>query len=858
MHATQRTRAALATVLALAAHAAAAQCDPGWIQSPEGGINGVDGTVSASILWDPDGAGPHPELLVVGGMFSVAGQTAAANVAAWDGLEWRDVGGGVHDGLIFERVSALGVYDGKLIVGGHFGRAGDEPVGNIAAWDGSAWSPLGAGVSGGFSEPEVKALLVQGDELVVAGAFAEAGGGSANGVAVWDGEGWSALGSGLSGAGMALLEHGGDLYVGGQFQSADGVSGTANLARWDGAAWNTVGGGASDLVNALAAHGGAIYAGGLFNRIGGLSAQSVARWDGSAWSALGSGVGGTVTSLSSHHGLLYVGGRFAFAGGQAASNVAAWDGASWSALGEGVGDFIVHRLMPWGESLFVGGFFDEAGGQPAGGMALWDGGAWHAVGVRGLGLVVRALGVFEGDLFAAGYVEGTTFEESGVARWDGFAWSPVGGVMDEQANHLGTHAGELYAAGWFTEIDGVPIAGVARWDGAQWRGLGDGLAGGFVTSGLCFHSFGGDLIVGGDFETADGVPAVSIARWDGGAWHDLAGGVGGETPMVHDMTLYGDELVVVGAFKSAGGVAVSHVARWDGAGWSDVGGGVAGGVVGEAHAAVVFEGDLIVGGDFSLAGGRRVLNIARWDGAAWQPMGAGLPTGVEALIVSNGQLIAGCTNVFDDQSEIRRLARWNGASWESLGGGVEGGSVVTLAQLGPELMVGGTFSLAGDTASPFWARWSDTGAPWLTLHPADAAACRDGDASFAASVPLGYEDAAYQWRRDGQPLADGPTGTGSVVSGATTPELSIANVSGADGGAYDCVVSNTCGDAISDAALLGVCDGDFDCDGLVNTLDVLAFLNAWTGGGGRADFNRDGVINTQDVLAFLNAWTGGC
>lgn len=54
------------------------------------------------------------------------------------------------------------------------------------------------------------------------------------------------------------------------------------------------------------------------------------------------------------------------------------------------------------------------------------------------------------------------------------------------------------------------------------------------------------------------------------------------------------------------------------------------------------------------------------------------------------------------------------------------------------------------------------------------------------------------------------------------------------------------------------CSADFNRDGDVNTLDVLAFLNAWTSGDSSADFNRDGTVNTLDVLAFLNAWAAGC
>ncbi len=54
------------------------------------------------------------------------------------------------------------------------------------------------------------------------------------------------------------------------------------------------------------------------------------------------------------------------------------------------------------------------------------------------------------------------------------------------------------------------------------------------------------------------------------------------------------------------------------------------------------------------------------------------------------------------------------------------------------------------------------------------------------------------------------------------------------------------------------CLADFDGDGTVNTLDVLAFLNAWAAGDSAADINGDGVVNTLDVLEFLNLWNAGC
>lgn len=54
------------------------------------------------------------------------------------------------------------------------------------------------------------------------------------------------------------------------------------------------------------------------------------------------------------------------------------------------------------------------------------------------------------------------------------------------------------------------------------------------------------------------------------------------------------------------------------------------------------------------------------------------------------------------------------------------------------------------------------------------------------------------------------------------------------------------------------CAADFNGDGVVDTRDVMAFLNAWVAKDPAADFNGDGFVDSLDVLAFLNAWNAGC
>ncbi|MCW5777714.1 MAG: hypothetical protein KIS87_14860 [Phycisphaeraceae bacterium] len=60
-------------------------------------------------------------------------------------------------------------------------------------------------------------------------------------------------------------------------------------------------------------------------------------------------------------------------------------------------------------------------------------------------------------------------------------------------------------------------------------------------------------------------------------------------------------------------------------------------------------------------------------------------------------------------------------------------------------------------------------------------------------------------------------------------------------------------------AILGLnCPADFNGDTVVNTLDFVAFLNAFVAGHSSADFNGDTVVNTLDFVAFLNAFVAGC
>lgn len=199
---------------------------------------GVTGRVQAMYPHD-DGSGPA---LYVGGSFTVPGVVTDTALAKWDGTNWSASPGGVFGGLVKDFTLFDDGTGPALIVGGSFSSVGGVSAMNIAKWDGSIWSPLGAGLEGSvfggvFFGP--RDLVVyndgNGDALYAGGHFTSAGGVATTQVAKWDGSGWSSLGSGVIGPvlGLATYDDGtGDaLYVGGGIGSVID-SQDSNLGKW--------------------------------------------------------------------------------------------------------------------------------------------------------------------------------------------------------------------------------------------------------------------------------------------------------------------------------------------------------------------------------------------------------------------------------------------------------------------------------------------------------------------------------------------------------------------------------------------------------------------------------------------------
>lgn len=239
-------------------------------------------TVTSLLVFN-DGTG---ESLYAGGSFGSVSGVSANRIARWDGTDWYPLGSGVAGGSVLSIVSFDDGTGEAIYVGGSFNTAGGSPAARIARWNGTSWSDVGGGVTGG----SVSELIVfddgNGAALYAAGAFTEAGGVQTMNIAKWNGNTWTAMGAGLPEGGVQSLAifddgTGNALYVAGDFSAAGGVQ-SANIARWTGDHWEPVGSGTDDEIAGLAVlddgSGTALFASGMFRRAGGQVSYGIAKW----------------------------------------------------------------------------------------------------------------------------------------------------------------------------------------------------------------------------------------------------------------------------------------------------------------------------------------------------------------------------------------------------------------------------------------------------------------------------------------------------------------------------------------------------------------------------------------------------
>ena len=533
-----------------------AQCQNVW--SDGYGCPGTLGYVNAMTRWDPDGSGPLPEHVVVGGeSLRVVGDATCDNLAMWNEATGAWVG---LPAAPLPVVGALAVTaNGELLVACSTYVYQPPVVGRVAVWNGTAWTTLG-----GDFDSEITDLLVHSNgDVFAVGSFATNGATALPSAARWNGLGWQPLvGLTATRSGGLLEMPNSDVWFGGQSdvwrwngtlasnlasvavgnvatlaltQASDVlVGGDAGLARYDGVNWTPVAGldgspyPAPSVTALLPLPNGEVIVSGEFSRAGGVVSRGIASLDPQAltWSVFGSGMS---QSIGRGHALatrtgggFVVGGNFTSVDALQVRSLAAHDGVAWQAVWDA--PFAVSCGLPVSDTEFyVGGRFTNAGNVNASLVALWDGSAWSAVGgglsssqanaeVRDLVLLPN------GDVLATGSFETAgSVPAAGLAVWNGTSWSEFAGGL-QSVNGAGSgfgilpqSDGSLVVSGWFVSAGGVAANNIARWQaGVGWSALGAGLP---AYPGEVVNMPGGGLLA---------VASNDIWQWDGSTWTMLA------------------------------------------------------------------------------------------------------------------------------------------------------------------------------------------------------------------------------------------------------------------------------------------------------------------------------------------------
>ncbi len=336
----------------------------------------------------------------------------------------------------------------------------------------TVWLAMGGGTNG-----EVKELLrLSNGDMLVAGAFTQAGATNANYVAHYNGSAYTALPGLPQGDIHTAIEFNGSIYIGGSFNG-----GASDLAMWNGSTWSLQAVFSSKYAEVFDLHikDGMLYAAGSSSGFAGVSFE-VKKWMNNTWEFVGQSLNGPIRALDTFNGTLVCGGDFTgdmFSQDTTLLHVAQLNINTWQQLGDGLNGRVFDLLVA-DDSLY-------AGGDCVGEVATYFG--------------------------LARMAPGATAWEPLMPNIANYMFSPLDAIT--HINALLDHDGRIYFGGEFNISVGMDYgAMLGAYDGApdQMRVMAD--MNGPVND---LDLFGNDqLVAGGAFNTNTGGTVPYVATTD--------------------------------------------------------------------------------------------------------------------------------------------------------------------------------------------------------------------------------------------------------------------------------------------------------------------------------------------------------
>ena len=545
-------------------------------------------------------------------------------------------------------------------------------------------------------------------------------------------------------------------------------------------------------------------------------------WNGSAWTQrVVSGPSPRTNSGMAYdtaHGRMLLFGGYASDGDN--GETWAWNGSAWTLVSSGGPSPRSSLAMAYdssrGVTVLSGGYSysDQTSNAEC---WEWSGTAWTQSAASGPSArssqavafdSARGVTVLFGGVDSAASLNGETWE------WNGVVWTQRAGGPSAREFSSTAFDGRRGVAVLFGGVDeaGNLQSDTWEWDSKNWSRKATSGPSARYAHAAAFDSSRGVTVLFGGGDLAFNLQSDTW-EWDGGTWAQRS--ISGPSAR------YGHAV----AYDSIRGVTVlfggedetfsllGDTWEWNGTTWSQIG--VAGPAPRYLHAmafdpvrgVVVLFGGIAASSLFSEFNGE----TWEWNGVVWTQRLVGGPTPRygHAMAADSARGVAILFGGLDETSSFdAETWEWDGTAWTlaaAPGPSARGGHSMAYDPVrGMTLLFGGsgTSSLDGDT-------WGAVGvscaAPVITGQPSTLGLCGGATATFSVTAaPSGAGPLAYQWQLFGVPLSDGPTGTGSVITGSGTASMTITPISPSDAGDYQCDVSNSCATAPSSVASLGV------------------------------------------------------
>ncbi len=330
------------------------------------------------------------------------------------------------------------------------------------------------------------------NKLYAVGSFVSIGGKKCYGTAVWDGQTWDSLGSGIREFTWSdaiqtvydVVRYKNEIYIAGAFYKC-GDKDMVGIARWNGVEWNNVGGllkpdnlGAWGSGNSMEVCNDTLYFVGDYDSLGTVASRGIAKWDGQTWTDISYNfpIACDFTyagAIIHNNGDLHLAGNMNCSPELAEEPILKLVNNQWVTVGPGIGgDGYINTFENFQNSLYVGGYFSAQAGN------------------------------IENNIF---YTNNNQY------------YSMSGGTLPSVVFDMMEYNSELYVIGQINTAGGIPVTRTAKWDGQQWYSVPLQLQNnsGYGTA-LALAEYNGKLIIAGGFSSINGTPVSNIASIDFG------------------------------------------------------------------------------------------------------------------------------------------------------------------------------------------------------------------------------------------------------------------------------------------------------------------------------------------------------